>query len=173
MDGKKGMRSFRVSPSGVGLSILMLRLTFASLLLPAAALLTSPRAVARFTAAPRHPAVCADENSSVGGAFTAEELEALEAASVSLEACGEKINTLSQKPETFFANIRAPNGVPDPETSRTPNMIDRDPDEGTWAAVRAAWPVLAPRSDEELNSAVRPIRMVKVSLDEAKQRAEE
>ena len=83
------------------------------------------------------------------------------------------MNTLSQKPETLFANIRAPNGVPDPETGRMPNMIDRNPDEETWSAVRAAWPVLASRSDEELNGAVRPIRMVKVSLDEAKQRAEE
>lgn len=154
----------------------MLRLTLASLLLPAAALLTSPRgslctvAPRSTVATPRHPAVRAVESSSL---FSAEELTALEAASVSLEACGEKMNTLSQKPETLFANIRAPNGVPDPETGRMPNMIDRNPDEETWSAVRAAWPVLASRSDEELNGAVRPIRMVKVSLDEAKQRAEE
>ena len=105
--------------------------------------------------------------------FTAEELAALEAASVSLGPCGEKINALSQKPETLFANIRAPDGVPDPETGRAPNMIDRPVDEETWAAVRAGWPVLASRSDAELNAAVRPIRMVKVSLDDAKQRAED
>ena len=158
----------------------------ALLVLPAAALLTSPRAAALLTSpraaspslapksscfavAPRHPAVRADESS----VFTAEELAALEAASVSLGPCGEKINGLSQKPETLFANIRAPDGVPDPETGRMPNMIDRNPDEETWAAVRAAWPVLAPRSDTELNAAVRPIRMVGVSLADAKQRAED
>ena len=151
----------------------------ALLVLPAAALLTSPRAASRglslapksscFTVAPRHPAVRADESS----VFTAEELAALEAASVSLGPCGEKINALSQKPETLFANIRAPDGVPDPETGRAPNMIDRPVDEETWAAVRAGWPVLASRSDAELNAAVRPIRMVKVSLDDAKQRAED
>ena len=149
----------------------------ALLVLPAAALLTSPRAASPslapksscFAVAPRHPAVRADESS----VFTAEELAALEAASVSLGPCGEKINGLSQKPETLFANIRAPDGVPDLETGRMPNMIDRNPDEETWAAVRAAWPVLAPRSDAELNAAVRPIRMVKVSLADAKQRAEE
>lgn len=146
------------------------------LVLPAAALLTSPRAASPslapkscFTVAPRHPAVRADESS----VFTAEELAALEAASVSLGPCGEKINGLSQKPETLFANIRAPDGIPDPESGRMPNMIDRDPDEETWTAVRAAFPVLAPRSDAELNAAVRPIRMVKVSLADAKQRAED
>ena len=72
-----------------------------------------------------------------------------------------------------IANIRAPDGVPDPETGRLPNMIDRNPDEETWAAVRLAFPVLAERSDDELNQAVRPIRMVKVTLEEAKQRAED
>ena len=141
----------------------------------AAALLTSPRAAcARVLApksavAPRHPAVRAEDSS----AFTPEELAALEAASVSLGPCGSKINVLSQKPETLFANIRAPDGVPDPETGRLPNMIDRNPDEETWAAVRLAFPVLAERSDDELNEAVRPIRMVKVTLEEAKQRAED
>ena len=141
----------------------------------AAGLLTSPRAAcARVLApksavAPRHPAVRADDSS----AFTPEELAALEAASVSLGPCGSKINVLSQKPETLFANIRAPDGVPDPETGRLPNMIDRNPDEETWAAVRLAFPVLAERSDDELNEAVRPIRMVKVTLEEAKQRAED
>ena len=140
----------------------------------AAALLTSPRAASpslalKSAAAPRHPAVRADDSS----AFTPEELAALEAASVSLGPCGSKINVLSQKPETLFANIRAPDGVPDPETGRLPNMIDRNPDEETWAAVRLAFPVLAERSDDELNEAVRPIRMVKVTLDEAKQRAED
>ena len=141
----------------------------------AAALLTSPRAAcARVLApksavAPRHPAVRADDSS----AFTPEELAALEAASVSLGPCGSKINVLSQKPETLFANIRAPDGIPDPETGRLPNMIDRNPDEETWAAVRLAFPVLAERSDDELNQAVRPIRMVKVTLEEAKQRAED
>lgn len=141
----------------------------------AAALLTSPRAASpslaliKSTAAPRHPAVYADDSS----AFTPEELAALEAASVSLAPCGAKVNALSQKPETLFANIRAPDGIPDPETGRLPNMIDRDPDEETWAAVRLAFPVLAGRSDDELNEAVRPIRMVKVTLDEAKQRAED
>ena len=141
----------------------------------AAALLTSPRAACaqvlapKSAAAPRHPAVRADDDSS---AFTPEELAALEAASVSLGPCGSKINVLSRKPETLFANIRAPDGVPDPETGRLPNMIDRNPDEETWAAVRLAFPVLAERSDDELNQAVRPIRMVKVTLEEAKQRAE-
>ena len=111
----------------------------------AAALLTSPRAACAQVLAPksaaalRHPAVRADDSS----AFTPEELAALEAASVSLGPCGSKINVLSQKPETLFANIRAPDGVPDPETGRLPNMIDRNPDEETWAAVRLAFPVLA------------------------------
>jgi len=39
--------------------------------------------------------------------------------------------------------------------------------------VRLAFPVLAERSDDELNEAVRPIRMVKVTLDDAKQMAED
>ena len=82
------------------------------------------------------------------------------------------LSTPTGKPETFFANIRVPNGVPDPATGRTPNMIDRNPDEETWEAVRAKWPVLASRSDDELNEAARPIRAVKVTLDEAKAKAE-
>ena len=58
----------------------------ALLVLPAAALLTSPRAASPslapksscFAVAPRHPAVRADESS----VFTAEELAALEAAAI-------------------------------------------------------------------------------------------
>ena len=148
----------------------------ALLVLPgAAALLSSPRAACaqvlafKSAGAPRHLAVRADDSSP----FTPEELAALELASVSLAPCGAKINGLSQKPETLFANIRAPDGIPDPETGRLPNTIDRDPDEETWVAVRLAFPVLAERSDDELNEAARPIRMVKVTLDEAKQRAED
>ena len=71
------------------------------------------------------------------------------------------------KPETFFANIRSPDGVPN-EAGRVPDLMDRDPDAATWDAVRRTWNVLASRSDDELNDAVRPIRAQKVSLDEAK-----
>tara|TARA_B110001452_G_scaffold202786_1_gene172830 strand:+ start:226 stop:699 length:474 start_codon:yes stop_codon:yes gene_type:complete len=100
------------------------------------------------------------------GGFTEEELAALQAASVSLEACSDKMNPFG-KPETFFANIRSPDGVPN-EAGRVPDLMDRDPDAATWDAVRSTWDVLASRSDDELNDAVRPIRAQKVSLDEAK-----
>ena len=113
-------------------------------------------------AAPRSSNVKAAE----AAGFTEEELAALQAASVSLEACSDKMNPFG-KPETFFANIRSPDGVPN-EAGRVPDLMDRDPDAATWDAVRSTWGVLASRSDDELNDAVRPIRAQKVSLDEAK-----
>ena len=104
-----------------------------------------------------------------GASFSDDELNALQAASVSLEACGDKMSPFG-KPETFFANIRSPDGVPN-EAGRVPDIMDRVPDTATWDAVRITWDVLASRSDDELNEAVRPIRAEKVTLDQAKELA--
>ena len=112
------------------------------------------------------PRVSFSVKASEAGGFTEEELAALQAASVSLEPCGDKMNPFG-KPETFFANIRSPDGVAN-EAGRVPDLMDRNPDAATWDAVRSTWDCLASRSDDELNDAVRPIRAEKVTLDEAK-----
>jgi hypothetical protein len=97
--------------------------------------------------------------------FSPEETGALQEASESLEQCGAKVNVFGN-PETFFSNIRAPEGEMPEGAKRMPDMIDRNPDAETWAAVRERWPVLSSRSDEELNAAVRPIREIRVTLAE-------
>ena len=112
---------------------------------------------------------CSVKAAEAGGSFTEEELAALQAASVSLEPCGDKMTPFG-KPETFFSNIRSPDGVPN-EAGRVPDLMDRDPDAATWEAVRSKWEVLASRGDDELNEAVRPIRAEKVTLDQAKELA--
>ena len=145
--------------------------TLALLLVPCSAFVISVPTSGRSTATALRvsfstPRVGFSVKAAEAAGFTEEELAALQAGSASLEACSDKMNPFG-KPETFFANIRSPDGVPN-EAGRVPDLMDRDPDAATWDAVRSTWDVLASRSDDELNDAVRPIRAQKVSLDEAK-----
>jgi hypothetical protein len=94
--------------------------------------------------------------------FNEEELAALTAASKCLEMCyqGPKaecpkplLNGVSQRPLTFFNQLR---------------MLDADPVPEAWEAVRSKWPVLSGRSDEELLNALEPIKAVFVDMRSCK-----
>ena len=89
-------------------------------------------------------------------AFSTEETDALTKASKSLQSCwtgkpencpASLKNIFTQQPKDLFAVLRNPLEEPAPEA---------------WECIREKWPVLAGRTDEELLSALQPIKDVKV-----------
>ena len=88
--------------------------------------------------------------------MSAEEISALTEASKSLEPCWtgpveecpkDLINIFSQKPMEFFGALRSPKEDPAPQV---------------WLGVRSKWPVLAERSDDDLLTALEPIKAIPV-----------
>mmetsp|Transcript_47780 Transcript_47780/g.150103 ORF Transcript_47780/g.150103 Transcript_47780/m.150103 type:complete len:160 (-) Transcript_47780:193-672(-) len=75
------------------------------------------------------------------------ELEALKAASLCLEPCGADLKTPFGSPLTFFGALRSPS---------------EDPTPAMWDAVRTKWPILASKSDEEMQPALVHIAAVQV-----------
>ena len=132
--------------------------------------ITSPCAAVRMMAdddaSPQSRAVKQQEREAVAAArrttaaeltLSGEEVEALTAASKSLDPCWREgaaedcptalKSVFTQQPIDFFAALRNP---------------QEDPDPAVWIGVRKTWPVLAERSDDDLLAALQPIKDVRV-----------
>lgn len=85
--------------------------------------------------------------------LTDTELEALKEAGMSLKPCGDQLTAFG-KPRTFYEAIHSTMG----EDGATGERGNGMPTSEDWEAIRAEWPCLASRTDEELLQAVPMLR---------------